>query len=42
VLSFHFLLGFDLEKQAIFSIWHVVFWHPWDLEMSARHAKQYG
>jgi hypothetical protein len=28
--SFSFL---TLEKYTIFSIWHVVFWHPWDLEV---------
>jgi hypothetical protein len=31
--SFLFL---TLEKYTIFSICHVVFWHPWDLEMSTK------
>jgi hypothetical protein len=37
-VSFLFLsfVVFDPWKYTIFSIWHVVFWHSWDLEMSTK------
>jgi hypothetical protein len=37
VFSFSFLSRFlTLENYTIFSVWLVVFWHPWDLEMSTK------
>jgi hypothetical protein len=36
-LFFSFLCSdLTLEKYIIFSFWHVVFLHPWDLEMSTK------
>jgi hypothetical protein len=34
VFSFLSCSVLTLEKYTIFSNWHVVFWHPWDLEIS--------
>jgi hypothetical protein len=33
---FLFLLVLTLEKYTIFSIWHMVFLHPWDLELPTK------
>jgi hypothetical protein len=35
-LFFPFLSRFRPKIYAIFSFWHVVFLHPWDLEMSTK------